>query len=239
MEASALARKVAEAGIPAVMSFAGRVDSLKPQPLPVRVGGFGGVDGLTDYLSENAITRVIDATHPFAAQMSRNAVEACRLAGVPLTALTREPWVKQSGDRWIRVDSIASAAKALAGPPRRVFLAVGRMHLSEFSINPQHFYLLRLVDRPTAPLSFPNSEAIIARGPFSFNDDLELLKKHNIDLVVSKNAGGTGSRSKIDAARELGIEVLMIDRPSLPERAELHSVDDAMRWLAHPTDLGV
>lgn len=239
MEASALARKVAEAGISAVMSFAGRVESLKPQPLDVRVGGFGGAEGLVTYLQEHAVTRVIDATHPFAAQMSRNTVEACHIAGVPLAALTREPWVAQRGDRWTHVDSIEAAAKVLNCPARRVFLAVGRMHLAAFAGNPQHFYLLRLVDQPDGPLGFPNAEAIVACGPFSFEDDLALLRKHRIDLVVSKNAGGTGARAKIDAARELGVEVLMIDRPSLPERLELHSVDDAMDWLVHPTDLGV
>lgn len=239
MEASALARKVAEAGIPATMSFAGRVAQLKPQPLPVRVGGFGGAEGLASFIRLNAITRVIDATHPFAAQMSRNTVTACEDTGVPLAALTRAPWAMQSGDRWTRVDSIESAVKALSVPARRVFLAVGRMHLAEFTDNPQHFYLLRLVDQPDAPLGFPDAEAIIARGPFGFDDDLALLKQQRIELIVSKNAGGSGARAKIDAARALGIEVLMIDRPSLPERLELHSVDDAMSWLAHATDLGV
>ena len=239
MEASALARKVADAGLPAVMSFAGRVDSLKPQPLPMRVGGFGGVDGLADYLRSNAVTRVIDATHPFAAQISRNAVEACRLAGVPLVALTRAPWIAQAGDSWTHVDSIEQAAKTMDGEPRRVFLAIGRMHLSAFLGAPQHFYLMRLVDEPAKPLAFPNAKIVIARGPFAFGDDLALLRTHGIDLVVSKNSGGDGARSKIDAARALGIDVLMIDRPELPNRQEMHDVNAIMAWIAHPTDLGV
>lgn len=240
MEASALSRKVAEANIPAVISFAGRVEAVKPQPLPTRMGGFGGVDGLVAYMRENNVTHVVDATHPFAAQMSCNAIEACNQSGIPLIALTRAAWDQQTGDNWTRAADIPNAAALMAGRARRVFLAVGRMHLGEFAINPQHFYLLRLVDQPTDPLPFPQCEAIIARGPFSFDDDLELLKQNRIDLIVSKNAGGSGSRSKIDAARELGIEVIMIDRPDIPPRLEVHSADEVMRWLeTHPTDLGV
>lgn len=240
VEASTLARKLSETGVQAVMSFAGRVEALKPQPLPTRVGGFGGADGLAAYIRENRITHVIDATHPFAAQMSCNAIEACAKTGTPLITLTRAPWMPTEEDRWTKAVDIADAAAQLAGAPRRIFLAVGRMHLAEFTHNPQHFYLLRLVDQPTEALAFPDHHAIIARGPFSYEDDLALLRQYGIDLVVSKNAGGSGSRSKIDAARDLGIEVLMIDRPDIPPRHEVHSADEVMRWLLdHPTDLGV
>lgn len=240
MEASALARKVAEAGISAQISFAGRVEQVKPQPLPVRIGGFGGIEGLATYLREAAISHLIDATHPFAAQMSRNAIYAARIADIPVVALTRAAWVPQEGDRWTEVQDISGAVQALSGAARRVMLAVGRMHLEEFAPNPQHFYLLRLVDRPDMPLPFPDSEAIIARGPFAYEDDLALLRDRRIDLVVSKNAGGSGARSKIDAARALGIEVLMIQRPDIPDRTELHSADEVMAWIgSHPIDRGV
>lgn len=240
VEASALARQLSEAGVQAVMSFAGRVEALKPQPLATRVGGFGGACGLAVYIRENGITHVIDATHPFAAQMSHNAIAACSETRTPLIALTRAPWMPTEKDRWTRAADISDAAERLAGAPKRVFLAVGRMHLNEFIHHPQHFYLLRLVDQPTEALAFPDYHAIIARGPFSFDYDLALLRKYGIDLVVSKNAGGGGSRSKIDAARDLGIEVLMIDRPDIPPRHEVHSADEVMRWLKdHPTDLGV
>ncbi len=235
-----MARKVSEAGIAATMSFAGRVETVKSQPIPIRIGGFGGAVGFASYLKEHRVTHVVDATHPFAAQMSRNAVQACSDACVPLAAFAREPWKATDGDRWTSVQSIPDAVAALDCPPRRVFLAVGRMHLPEFAVNPQHFYLLRLVDAPSEPSALPNAEVIVARGPFEFADDLELLRRHKIDLVVSKNAGGSGARAKIDAARELGIEVLMIDRPGIPPRTEIHGVEEVMRWLAdHPTDLGV
>ncbi|MES0861907.1 cobalt-precorrin-6A reductase [Ruegeria sp. SCPT10] len=231
-EANALARSLAERGMNAVYSYAGRVDNPRPQPLPVRVGGFGGVDGLAEYIRDNAITHVVDATHPFAAKMSANAIAACKVADVPLAALTRPAWSPQQGDRWQHVPDIPAAVAALDGPVRRVFLAVGRMHLQDFAAQPQHHYLLRLVDEPeTVPL--PNADIVVSRGPFTVEGDVELMKNHGTELVVSKNAGGTGARAKLDAARTLNVPVLMIDRPSLPPRHELSSVDQLLDWLAH------
>ncbi|WP_058282507.1 cobalt-precorrin-6A reductase [Ruegeria denitrificans] len=238
-EANALAKSVASQGIPATYSYAGRVDNPRPQPLPVRVGGFGGVDGLSRYLRAHAITHVVDATHPFAAQMSRNAIAACRDAGVPLMALNRPAWVAQEGDRWQHVPDIDGAVAALSGPAQRIFLAVGRMHLEDFAAQPQHRYLLRLVDEPGA-LPMPNCEVVVSRGPFSESNDRALMQRHGIELVVSKNAGGSGARAKLDAARALGVPVLMIDRPALPQRHELTSVTQVLDWLAHSgVNLGV
>ncbi len=238
-EASALARRVAEAGMRAVFSYAGRVNRPRAQPIPVRVGGFGGVDGLAQYLRANAITHVIDATHPFAAQMSTHAVAACQRADVPLLALTRAAWQATPQDRWTVLPDIGAAVAALAGPPQQVFLAVGRMHLAAFALQPQHRYLLRLVDEPDA-LPLPDCQVVVDRGPFSAQADKELMQRHDIELVVSKNAGGAGARSKIDAARDLDLPVLMIDRPAIPPRAEVQTPDQVMRWLAHcGVDLGV
>lgn len=240
VEASALARRVAEAGLDAVISYAGRVERPAAQPIPRRIGGFGGAEGLAAWLRQERIGRVIDATHPFAAQMSANAVAACAAAGVPLAALTRPAWTPVAGDRWHRVADIAGAVAALAGPRRRVMLAIGRMHLDAFAAEPQHFYLLRLVDPPAGPLPLPDCAALVSRGPFTEAGDRALMEAHGIDLVVSKNAGGSGARAKIDAARALGLPVVMIDRPALPPRRELASVEAAMDWLAHAgTDLGV
>lgn len=222
------------------MSLAGRVETPKPQPIPVREGGYGGAEGFAQYLTAGGFTHVVDATHPFAAQMSQNAVMGCSMAGIPLVALTREAWIAQSGDRWTNAPSIEAAASSLAQTSRRILLAIGRMHLDSFAGNPQHFYLVRLVDKPAVELPFPNREVIVARGPFSYVEDLALLREHQIDLVVSKNSGGTGARSKIDAARTLGIDVLMINRPNLPDRTEVHSVDEVMDWIgSHNADRGV
>jgi precorrin-6A/cobalt-precorrin-6A reductase len=244
-EASALCRALAEREITATLSLAGRVDRPLRQPLPQRVGGFGGADGLARYLVENKVSHVVDATHPFASAMSHNAVAGCAQAGVPLIALTRAPWAPEAGDDWHNVPDIAGAVAALDRPAARVLLAVGRMHLAEFAPNPQHFYLLRLVDPPKAQLSFPDYHVIVDRGPFSVENDLQMMRDHQIDLVVSKNSGGTGAFAKLAAARALSLPVLMIDRPAMPQRAEAHSIDEVLGWLAHSgvdqagVDLGV
>lgn len=235
-----MAKTVAALNIAATISLAGRVKQPRSQPVPMRVGGFGGAAGLADWLRANAISHVVDATHPFAAQISRNALAACQQAKVPLLTLTRPRWTAMPGDRWTHVADIPAAAAALRQPALRIMLAIGRMHLDQFAINPQHFYLLRLVDTPDAVLPLPKAEVIIDRGPFSEADDRDLLLKHEIQLVVTKNAGGDTAYSKIAAARSLGLPVLMIDRPAMPARSEVHDIGSVLDWIAHPgTDLGV
>lgn len=226
-----MARALAEAGVDAVYSYAGRTESPVAQPLPVRVGGFGGVAGLAAYLKAEGITHLIDATHPFAAQMSRNAVEACAATGTPLIALERETWAAAEGDRWTHVPDLASAVAALGDTPRRVFLAIGRQTLDAFAVAPQHHYLLRLVDPPTEPLPLPRAEAVIARGPFTVEGDRALLADHQIEAIVAKNAGGTGAEAKLVAARELGLPVILLDRPWVPERRVARTVAEVMAWL--------
>jgi len=241
-EASALAAAVAEAGIAATISFAGRVERPRAQPIPSRIGGFGGAAGLAAWIRERRATHVVDATHPFAAVMSRNAVAACAETGTPLIALVRPAWRPGPGDRWTDVPDIAAAVQALAGPPRRVMLAIGRSNVADFAAEPQHFYLLRFVDPPIAPPPLPLNEVVVSRGPFTVEGDAALMRRHRIDLVVSKNAGGAGARAKLDAARALGAPVLMIARPQAPARREAASTAEVMSWLgaAHSgADLGV
>lgn len=230
-EASALAKLVAAQGLEAVFSYAGRVAQPKAQPVPMRVGGFGGVAGLAHYLREHTITHVVDATHPFAAQMSWNAYEACAQAGVDLVALTRPAWQAQAGDQWHHVPDIDAAVGALAGPPQRVLLALGKLHLAAFAAQPQHHYILRLVDQPNAPPPLPHHHVIVARGPFDMAEDRALMQDHGVDLVVCKNAGGIGAEAKLGAARDLGLPVVMIDRPELPPRAEVASAQAVIDWL--------
>ncbi len=237
-EASQTAEALARAGLAATLSYAGRVATPRAQPVPARIGGFGGVAGLADYLRSERISHLIDATHPFAAEISRNAVAAAALAGTPLIALLRPAWVADPSDRWTHLADIGAAAAALAGPPRRVFLAIGRQHLAEFVAQPQHHYLLRLVDPPTA-LPLPHTTTLIARGPFTVADDVALLQAHQIDTIVAKNAGGSGAEAKIIAARQLGLPVILIDRPAPPTRHEVHTVAHVMAWLGHPALRGV
>ncbi len=238
-EASALCKAVHLEGLQATLSLAGRVERPIQTPIPMRIGGFGGAEGLVDYVNSQSITHIVDATHPFAAQMSANACRASAETGVPLVAMSRPPWDEQSGDNWHRVPDIAAANDWLNGATRRVMLAVGRMHLDAFLPNAQNFYLLRLVDPPKEPLKFPQHHIIVSRGPFLAKDDCKLMQEFEIELVVSKNSGGTGAYSKIEAARKLGLPVLIIDRPSLHYREEVRTVAEVLSWIHDVTERGV
>jgi precorrin-6A/cobalt-precorrin-6A reductase len=238
-EASALAAALAVRGVPATLSYAGRTAAPRAQPVAVRVGGFGGVEGLAAYLRTHRVTHLVDATHPFAAQMSAHAVTAAERTGVPLIALTRPGWVAGEGDRWTGVRDIPAAVAALVGRPRHVMLALGRMHVDAFAAQPQHRYLLRFVDPPAVPPPLPDHALVIDRGPFTVAGDRDLMTTRGIDLVVCKNAGGTGAASKLAAARSLGLPVLMIERPALPPRREATEVAAVLDWIDHAADRGV
>ena len=241
-DANQLADACARAGIDAIYSYAGRTKIPLPHQLPTRIGGFGGADGLADFLKAERITHVIDATHPFAAEMSRHAVTACAAANIPLIALERAPWNRASGDNWIEVADIDAAVAALPDQPARVFLAIGRQHIAPFRAKPQHAYLLRFVGAPDGTLPLQQAEVIVSRGPFTLDGELDLMRSHGIEWIVARNSGGTGARAKIDAARELRLPVIMIARPELPERPRADSVDEVMAWLntwlAHDARLG-
>ncbi|TFV41652.1 cobalt-precorrin-6A reductase [Bradyrhizobium frederickii] len=236
-DASLLAAEIARARLDAVYSYGGRTRTPADQPLPTRIGGFGGVSGLADYIGREGITHVIDATHPFAAEMSRHAVEACAETATPLIALERAPWTRASGDNWIDVADVNTAAAALTEAPASVFLAIGRQHIAPFATKPQHTYTLRFVDPPEAPLPFA-ADVIVSRGPFTLDSELEMMRRRGIAWIVARNSGGDGARAKIDAARRLGLPVIMISRPALPERRRVESVTDVMQWLGHSTRLG-
>lgn len=232
-----LAAEIARAHIDAVYSYGGRTRAPADQPLPTRIGGFGGVSGLADYIRLECITHVIDATHPFAAEMSRHAVEACAQTGTPLIALERAPWTKAPGDTWIEVADVTAALAALPDTPANVFLAIGRQHIAPFAAKPQHVYTLRFVDPPEAPLPLA-ADVIVSRGPFTFDGELETMRARDIAWIVARNSGGDGARAKIDAARMLGLPVIMIARPRLPERLRVESVAEIMQWLGHRACLG-
>ncbi|MCK1716657.1 cobalt-precorrin-6A reductase [Bradyrhizobium sp. 141] len=236
-DASLLAEAVARAGIVAVYSYGGRTRAPAEQPLPTRIGGFGGVSGLADTIRREGITHVIDATHPFAAEMSRNAVAACAETGTPLIALERAPWTKVPGDNWIDAADVTAAAAVLPEAQANVFLAIGRQHIAPFAMKPQHTYTLRFVDPPEAPLPFA-ADVIVSRGPFTLDGELEMMRTRGIAWIVARNSGGDGARAKIDAARMLGLPVIMILRPELPRRRRVESLTDVMQWLGHSTRLG-
>ncbi|MBB4369286.1 precorrin-6A/cobalt-precorrin-6A reductase [Bradyrhizobium sp. cir1] len=236
-DASLLAAEIARARIDAVYSYGGRTRAPAGQPLPTRIGGFGGVSGLADYIRREGITHVIDATHPFAAEMSRNAVAACAEAGTPLIALERMPWDRTQGDNWIEVADVNAAVAALPETPARVFLAIGRQHIAPFAAKPQHSYTLRFVDPPETSLPF-TADVIVSRGPFTLDGELDMMRTRGIGWIVARNSGGDGARAKIDAARTLGLPVVMISRPELPDRPRVESVTEVMQWFGHSTRLG-
>ena len=233
-----LADAVARAGLEATYSYGGRTRAPATQPLPTRSGGFGGASGLAEYIRREKITHVIDATHPFAAEISRNAVVACAGTGAQLIALERAPWLKTPGDKWIEVADLTSAVAALPIDRARVFLAIGRQHIGAFGAKPQHAYTMRFVDPPDEPSPFPDADVIVARGPFALESELDMIRSRRIEWIVARNSGGSGARAKIDAARELGLPVVMLKRPELPGRLRVKSVAEVMQWLGHRTCLG-
>lgn len=232
-EARALAQRVAGGdAYQATLSLAGRTRNPWLPPIPFRIGGFGGVDGLRDYLAAEAIEAVIDATHPFAVQMSDNARLACAAAQIPLAVLTRPEWQAQAGDRWTVVDDVDQAVSALGDAPRRVLLTHGRLGLGAFARAPQHDFLVRTIDRPDHIELLPQHRLILERGPFDRASELQLLRDERIDVIVSKNSGGSATYPKIEAARELGLAVVMIRRPRSDAVAELFDIEAVMAWLA-------
>ncbi len=233
-EATNLSKLVALAKIKATLSFAGRVKRTQPQPIPKRVGGFGGAEGLRDYIIQNKITHVIDATHPFAEQISWNTFKACTDLRIPFAALTRPPWAEEPGDDWEYVDSAKAAATMLKShAPKTVFLAIGRIQVPEFKIAQQHKYILRLVDPFKGNLPLKHAQTIISRGPFEESHDIKLMIKNGVNIIICKNSGGNGAVSKLLAGRRLKLPVIMINRPKLPERITFHSPTEILEWLEH------
>jgi len=197
------------------VSFAGVVLDLPGLGLPTRIGGFGGANGFADYLRTENVGLVIDATHPFAAQMSTNAVKACDINGIPLIRLERPAWAASPGDNWQHVGSMADAAAALPAGAR-AFLAVGRKEVFRFAERADIYGLARMIEAPVAALP-EHWDLVLARPPATADAEIDMLRAHAISLVVSKNSGGTRSYAKIEAARRLELPVIMIDRPNLPE----------------------
>jgi precorrin-6A/cobalt-precorrin-6A reductase len=229
-EASALARLLAgEDWLAPVLSFAGRTVSPVLPPIPSRIGGFGGADGLAGYLRGEMMDLLIDATHPFAHQISINAERAAAAAGVPRLVLQRPPWVAEPADNWRSVPSVAASALALGEEPRRVFLTIGRQDLLPFQAAGHHFYLIRSVDPPDPALLPPRFKILTGRGPFTEAHDRALMEQHGIGVLVTKNSGGADG--KLRAARSLRLPVIMVDRKSAPSGETVAEPEAAVAWL--------
>ncbi|MFJ5227799.1 cobalt-precorrin-6A reductase [Streptomyces sp. NPDC088400] len=220
-------------------SLAGRVSRPVPPPGEVRIGGFGGADGLERWLREHRVDALIDATHPFAATISRNAARAAATAHVPLLVLRRPSWVpvpasaSGPGDDWHAVGSLEEAAEALSRlGAERVFLTTGRMGLAAFAHLDGHWFLVRSVDAPEPP--YPaRMETLLDRGPFTLDGERDLLSRHRIEVVVTKDSGGAATAPKLTAAREAGIPVVVVRRPAVPEGVPVvATTEEAVAWLA-------
>ncbi|WIM95206.1 cobalt-precorrin-6A reductase [Actinoplanes oblitus] len=211
-----------------ITSLAGRTSAPRLPAGDVRVGGFGGVDGLAGYLTEQRIEVLVDATHPFAATMSEHAVAAGAAAGVPVMILQRPAWTASPGDVWHRVASLAEAATVLPGIGRRVFLTTGRQGIGAFAALDECWFLARSVEPPAPPV--PRRLAVLLdRGPFTVAGERELLDRHRIDVLVTKDSGG--SDAKLVAARERGVPVVLVDRPAVPAAATVTGAAAAAEWI--------
>ena len=231
-EASALARHIAgRRDLDPVLSFAGRTRNPVPPPIPFRIGGFGGIAGLKAYLAEQRVDATIDATHPFAAQMSRHAAIACRDLGIPLAAFTRPPWHRQDGDLWTSAGNIAAAVQALSATPRTVFLTIGALGLAAFAAAAWHRYIVRTIDPPDAIGALPRHRPILARGPFSVEGEIALMREEQVEVLVTKNSGGSATGAKLTAARILGIRVVIVERPEPEAVPMFETVEDTEAWI--------
>jgi len=233
----------ARTDVAVTLSLAGRTASPSAQAVPVRRGGFGGIAGLTQYLRDNAVDVLIDATHPYAPTISAHALGAASETNTPMIVLCRPPWRAVADDRWTEVLDVLEAVRTLGIKPRNVFLAVGRQEIAHFASAPQHHYLIRSVDPVDPPLAVPYAGYILARGPFDEEQERALLRAQAIDVVVAKNSGGAATYGKIAAARTLGIPVILLRRPPELPVHRVATVGEAIAWLDHvlkaPTDRGV
>ncbi|MFF4751106.1 cobalt-precorrin-6A reductase [Streptomyces sp. NPDC002514] len=229
-EARLLAAELAaRPGVLVTTSLAGRVTRPTAVAGEVRTGGFGGAEGLAAWLAERRVDALVDATHPFAARITAHAARAAATAGVPLVVVRRPGWRPVEGDRWHPVPSLAAAAGALPGLGRRAFLATGRLGLAAFAHLSAVHFVVRSVEPPEPPLP-PHTEVLLARGPFTVPDESALLRRHRIDVLVTKDSGGAATAAKLTAARELRLPVVVVSRPPLP--AGVTAVPDVPAALA-------
>lgn len=211
-------------------SLAGRTRQPMIPIIQTRIGGFGGMTGLRDYLQQEKIDFLINATHPFATQISQNAAIAAESLIMPYLRLLRPAWQKSEQDNWIEVESYEAAVSILSPLAQRVFLSIGRQELAVFSTLPDHWFLMRMVE-PPSPTFCPQGKVILERGPFNLVQERSLLQTYKIEAIVSKNSGGNATYPKILAARELEIPVVMVQRPELERGETVAEIEEAMTWL--------
>lgn len=219
------------AGQDAVISLAGATRVPQSQGLPVRTGGFGGTAGFADYVATAGITAVLDATHPYASRITRRTADICADTGMPYLQFLRPPWVPETGDNWTEITREEDAADHIPSGAT-VFLGTGRQTLDRFAGLAGRAVICRQIDPPTGAFPFAGGRFLVGRPPFSVQDEMALFTKLGVDWLIVKNAGGTPSRTKLTAARHLGIPVLMIARPAQGDWPVVHDIDAALAWVA-------
>jgi len=228
-EARIIASGLAAAKIPAIASLAGVTRDPKDLPITVRRGGFGGAAAFEDFLDQNAIRAIIDATHPFAIQITQRTAEIAQRRGLPYLQVLRPAWHAEPGDNWTQIEREQDAAKHIADGAT-VFLATGRQTLPGFANLSGRALICRQINTPDGPFPFPNGRFLVGRPPFSVADELALFTKLGVDCLIVKNAGGTANRTKLTAAAQLGIPVLMIRRPRQPDAPRVETAAGALKW---------
>jgi precorrin-6A/cobalt-precorrin-6A reductase len=233
-EAARIARSTVDTfgnRIEVISSFAGRLHTPPAVSGDVRVGGFGGAEGMADYLRTEKIDGVIDATHPFAADISHHGAAACRITGTPRLMVVRPPWQPTPGDNWICAPDLQNAARLSAENTRRAFLATGSGSASHFSGLTTVRFLVRVFEPPERPLPIDDYMVVVARPPFTVDREVALMRAFEIEALVCKQSGGP-TDAKLAAARELKIPVIMVQRPPIPDGAVVNSVDHTIQWVA-------
>jgi len=231
-EAQQLADALQLSGIRVVTSLAGRTSDPHHPAGDLRVGRFGGVEGLSTWLQAHQTPAVVDASHPFAAQMSDAVAAACSRTGTPLLHLERPPWTEQPGDRWHRVASLVEAAALAPVLGRRAWLTTGRQGVGQFAQVADCWFLIRCIESPASPL--PKHHALLlARGPYTLPDELALIDQHRIEVLVTKDSGGAPTEAKLAAARQKGLPVVVVGRPASTrtEASMVADVEQAAVWV--------
>ncbi len=218
-------------GVKVITTLAGRTQSPKAVAGEVRIGGFGGEAGLVAYLQAEKIDLIIDATHPFAAQISWHVAGAATQLAIPKLLLVRPAWTRSPEDDWIEVESIDQAVTAIPDTAERIFITIGRQQLAPFARLTDRWCLMRSIDPPDPNIPLPPGKLLLDRGPFTLESERQLLTEYGIQAIVSKNSGGDATYAKIIAARELKIPVIAIQRPIVPEGDRVADVESAIEWL--------
>ncbi|NNK79193.1 MAG: cobalt-precorrin-6A reductase [Litoreibacter sp.] len=235
-EARELATRLTEAGHHVTASLSGATRGPADLGCGTRSGGFGGDAGFSRWLEDHPVDLVVDATHPFAHRISGRTARICAAKSIPYLQILREQWGASQEDKWIFIDHPSDATKHIE-PDETVFLATGRQTLEDFDGLKENRLICRQIDPPEHPFPFPNGEFLVGRPPFSVADEVTLFKRLGVDWLVVKNAGGAASRSKLDAAREMGLRVLMLNRPPQPDAPKVATVQEALDWVEeHASD---